>query len=351
MKHASFFALTFSVLLFLPTGRCSSLSLSPNGSTFTQMNAPTHSKVLYDAGLQMNISTYYLPEGWQIDADIRTTKTDYTRFYSRYKFDIHGTAGEVVRNVAPVRYTPYLGESTQKVWHQSLVQQLAPFGQFQGGQLTQSDYGSYLFPELVNIQGIQFIQSYVHGTRNGRAFEGLCIGILFYGEYSAMFSSVLILSPKGFWEQTVENYRWIRINKVDNPQYQQTVARLNQQKNQKSSQNAQLYMSVRQQQFDSWQKSHQATVNAYAQSNAQFNQYLKGDYSSGSGQMNSNEAFNNYLQDVTAFDDSYLGYRVKQSGHYDYWFTNGSGEYYGTNDPGFDPYHLGSDWARTYPVR
>lgn len=309
---------------------------------------------IYDQGLNMKISTYTLPQAWQVDHRIVTTTSDYTRFFSFYKFDFLGSGGEVIRNFAPVKFSPYLGESVEKIWHRTIVQQIEPFGRFEGGQLTQSYYGKYLFPQLANYPGIQLVESNISGYRNGKAFEGVCIGFLAYGNYASQLTGIIIISAKGKLNATLEKYRQINQSKRENTAYTHRINQINQQKNQQYVNYSQRIMSNRQAQFDSWQKSHQAAVNAYSQSSAAFRAHLRGSSATSSassnGPFSTQDARNNHIQGVTSFDDAYLGYRVKKSGEFDYWYTDGYGSYHGTNDAGFDPATLGSNWHRAYPV-
>jgi|GEM_PF-2565703 len=308
---------------------------------------------IYDHGLNMKIATYNLPTGWRIDHRIITATNDYTRFFKSYKFDFHGNKKEVIRNFEPVKFCPAIGESLPKTWHRTMVQQLEPFGKFAGGELTQTSWGRYIFPQFENVPGLQLVESFVTGYRNGQAFEGVCIGFLAYGEYASLFNGVIILSPKGQLQATADKYIRMNNSKRDNPQYTRKIQQLNQQKNNQYVNYAQQIMRSRKQQFDAWQRAHKSAVDAYSSSNAAFNKYLKGGSSgsSSNGPYTPQDGFNDSVQGVTSFDDAYLGYRVKKNGFYDYWYTDGFGNYHGTNDPGFDPSTLGSNWKRAYPVQ
>jgi hypothetical protein len=304
---------------------------------------------IYDKGVNMKISSYTLPQGWKVDHQIATAINDPKRFFSTYKFDFLSSKGEVARNFAPIKFSPAFGQPLEKFWPQTMSQLLQPFGRFSSGQVSQAYYGTYLFPEAANIQGLQMIESYVSGTRNGKAFEGVCIGFLAYGQYTSQITGVIIVGPKGQFNATFETFQRIHRSKRENPQYKQRVNQINQRK----IQSHQKVMRDRQAAFNRRQASYQELANAYSRDNAAFNEYLKGSSSSSSssyGSYSTQDAYNDNIQSVTSFNDSYFGHRIKQNGHYDYWYTDGFGNYHGTNDAGFDPNSLQGNWSRAYPV-
>lgn len=348
MKRKFNSLISFSILFFLSL--CFTSCLQANNTEDFAKRVD-----IYDHGINMQISTYQLPYGWKVDHRIVTATQDYTRFFKSYKFDFLGPKKEVIRNVAPVSFCPYLGESVDEVWHQTMVQQLQPFGKFSTGPLLKGYYGKSLFPELANYPGIKLIESHVSGYRNGRAFEGVCIGFLSYGDYASQLNALIILSPKGQLQNTMKTYLVIRQSKQENRQYTQYITRLNQQKIQYYLKNQKTIKDQRERHFNEWQERNREAVAAYSAANRSFNDYLKGNYSGGNSNRNgaysTQDAFNDHVKGTTSFDDSYLGYRVAKQGNYNYWYTDGYGNYYGTNDPGFDPNTLNGSWRRAQPVR
>jgi len=62
-------------------------------------------------------------------------------------------------------------------------------------------------------------------------------------------------------------------------------------------------------------------------------------------------AINDNLRGTTSFEDPHYGHVINEFGHYDRWFTDGSGNYHGTNDPTFEPIRdLGANWGATSPM-
>lgn len=318
-------------------------------SGFTTDNTESNSTVnIYDRGLNMKISSFRIPKGWKVDHHIVSALNDPNKFFTDYKLDFLSSRGEVARNFAPVKFSPAFGQPLQSFWPQNIRQLMQPFGQFSASQPTQAYYGKYLYPEAANIQGLQMIESSVSGTRNGQAYEGICIAFLAYGSYVSQMTGVIIIGPKGQFNNTFETVRQMFQSQQKNPQYTQRINQLNQRKMQMNQQ----VMRQREMAFQRGQASYKALAQAYDRDNASFNAYLKGSSSSGSsyGSYSSQDGFNDHLQGVTSFDDSYYGHRIKQNGEYDYWYTDGFGNYHGTNDPGFDPASLQGSWKRAYPI-
>jgi len=62
------------------------------------------------------------------------------------------------------------------------------------------------------------------------------------------------------------------------------------------------------------------------------------------------DAFIDGIHDSTSFQDPYSGQQITQDGDYDYWYQDNLGNYYGTDDPGFDPHSLQGNWQRIEPL-
>lgn len=71
------------------------------------------------------------------------------------------------------------------------------------------------------------------------------------------------------------------------------------------------------------------------------------DYSS---DYDGHDAFIDAIHDSTSFQDPYSGQQITQDGDYDYWYQDNLGNYYGTDDPGFDPHSLQGNWERIEPL-
>jgi len=56
------------------------------------------------------------------------------------------------------------------------------------------------------------------------------------------------------------------------------------------------------------------------------------------------------INETTSFFDESTGSRVTQDGQYDYWATDGQGNYVGSDDPNFDPNALEGNWQAVVPL-
>jgi len=70
----------------------------------------------------------------------------------------------------------------------------------------------------------------------------------------------------------------------------------------------------------------------------------------GGGHYDSHDAFIDGIHDSTSFEDPYSGRQITRDGVYDYWYQDNLGNYYGTDDPSFDPNSLQGDWQRIEPL-
>ena len=297
---------------------------------------------LYDYGLKMNIATYQLPAGWKVNQKIVTDLYNDHRFYSDYRCDFLGPRGEVISNVAPIRFSAVLGQPLQQAWQVALQQRLAQFGKFQLGPRSASRYYRHVFPQLAHWSPQVFAESYVTGYRNGQAFEGICIGIIANG-MTGQFTAQIILAPKGKFNSLIQTLQQINASKRDNPQYQSRITQLNQQKNQRVSARHQAFMN-QQRVIYNQHRARLAAIRSTSSSSTVASGNAYGTYSV-------QDAYNDHIKGTTRFDDEYLGYRVPVDGQYDRWFSDGLGHYLGSNDPSFDPASLGGSWQQVQPVR
>jgi len=62
------------------------------------------------------------------------------------------------------------------------------------------------------------------------------------------------------------------------------------------------------------------------------------------------DAFIDGIHDSTSFQDPYSEAQKTLDGDYDYWYQDNLGNYYGTDDPGFDPNSLPGNWQQIDPL-
>lgn len=304
-----------------------------------------------DEGARMQIATYTLPYGWKVDHKIAIDQQNFSRFFHYYKFDFHGPNQEVIRNVAPVQYSPLTGSSRDQALMTTLSQQMGALGNFRWGQWTAGQSAYYLFPQLAYVKGLQVYEIPLSGTRNGKAFQGVFIAMISDGGYGGSFNGLIVLSPQNRLQQTLGSARQIFASKRENSRYSQ----LFQAKRQRMQTAHQQEMARRQGEYDAHQKQMQGLYDARSRDNHAFNDYIKsrgqGNGGNANGPYTSQDGFNDHLKGTTSFDDTYFGHRISVQGNYQYWYTDGFGHYHGTNDAGFDPNSLQGHWYCTNPVR
>lgn len=107
----------------------------------------------------------------------------------------------------------------------------------------------------------------------------------------------------------------------------------------------------------------QAAFNSHQKNVAGLNQlqdvahesYMKtlrssGSFSSVGSDYSSHDAFIDQTHERTTFRDPWAESEINLDGQYQYNYTNGLGDYYRTNDPGFEPASLQGDWQSIDPL-
>ncbi len=69
----------------------------------------------------------------------------------------------------------------------------------------------------------------------------------------------------------------------------------------------------------------------------------------GSG-YDSHDAYIDSIHGSTRFQDPYSGQQITRDGDYDYWYQDNLGNYYGTDDPSFNPNSLPGNWQQIDPL-
>jgi len=68
------------------------------------------------------------------------------------------------------------------------------------------------------------------------------------------------------------------------------------------------------------------------------------------GDYDSHDSFIDGIHNSTSFQDPYSGHQITRDGVYDYWYQDNLGNYYGTDDPDFDPNSIQGNWQRIEPL-
>jgi len=131
-----------------------------------------------------------------------------------------------------------------------------------------------------------------------------------------------------------------------NPQYQQAQQQISQRASRQR-------MRANQQQFDSHQRMMKDRYRSNDQQNQQWMNNFRNDNagSAGSNGYSGQDAYIDSIHERNTFYDPDSGQNVSRDGQYEQNYTDGLGNYYGTNDPSFNPNSLQGDWQATEPLR
>lgn len=202
--------------------------------TFNQSHASTPSSsvevTVMDHGLDMAIATYTLPPGWKIDQDIVTDAL--TGKSTRYKLDILGPHGEIIRHLLPVLYGDALGDFTH-VWQKTARHALlditsdVTFGQPEtDGDLIRKRRTIPSFEQDAAQAGVENIYEVnVTGTRKDKPYAGKLL--LYHSPPKGGLGVILpeiLLGPADLLTQTIEIYLKMTASLKENVQYGQTLS-------------------------------------------------------------------------------------------------------------------------------
>lgn len=111
-------------------------------------------------------------------------------------------------------------------------------------------------------------------------------------------------------------------------------------------------MADNQARFNSHQQMMKGIYDANDQQHARFmDNFSNSGTSAWSGSdYTGHDAYIDGIHERSSFQDPYSGQQVSQDGQYDNWYNNGLGDYYGTDDPSFDPNSMDGNWQRIEPL-
>lgn len=326
--------------------------------TIKTEDVPTSSPrqvVMVDEGLRMGMYRETIPAGWQVFQKIQSNMQEGGfRYYLR---DLYGPNGEIIRDLGNAVYNHYFGLTMDMVLTQaamSVVEQ----PQFQ--QARPSRMLEQCEEVRRNRQGLQAGQTWetwempFRGTRDGQPYQGmLYLQHMPYPQLGqAGFLEIeLVASPLAQVEEALRVTEQVLRSREANPEY---LAR-RQQFNREMSQRNYAQHQNRMAQLRANHNAHQARMrDIYAASDAQHQQFMTQLRSSGgsnSSDYSSHDALIDQIHERSTFNDPYSGQETHREGQYDHWYTDGMGEYYGTDDPSFDPNSLPGNWERIEPQR
>jgi|GEM_PF-3538094 len=329
-------------------------SIAPS-SAWQNQQLNGNSVVITDRGLQIPMGTYHLPEGWQVFQSIAFDPN--TGKQMEYKLDMLGPKNELIRGFPITEYGPFHGRNFEDSWKNPVVQSLnhqmssLSIGQIRPSQRMQN---SRIFRETsaeFSSQGmrLQALEVPFSGIFQGMDYKGMAFLTtteipMMHG--TGMLSYSLITAPAEIFETALITKFQIDDSYQPNPQHRQRIRQLLQQSTQQA-------MASNQASFEAHQQRMATMRQGYDAHNKQWSDIFFGsgwETSTGSG-YSSHDSFIDAITGHTTFDDPHSGFQIKTEGHYQYNYTDGMGNFYGTDDPNFNPNTLQGNWQYIEPVR
>jgi hypothetical protein len=330
-------------------------------STAPMSTSNSETITIYDKGLQMPVANIHPPSGFKVKSDISTNVS--TGNYDRYLIEVANGKGELVAYFSDMTYTVYRDMYTGQLQGIS-VHQICDYlkEQLKVAYFTQVEFGQ-MSPDIQGMQQKEFLQISQMGQQQGAKatlvqipLKGKHKGIRVSGKIG-FIQYDLTHQFQGFYEAmgtmslpylifaSTDNYTsfetQIRQMKIDfNPAWNQAKAQISQRSHEQR-------MAQNKQNFDAHQRQHKATQDMYqSQNDAWYDRNL------GSGsQYNSSASFIDAVTGHTSFNDPETGFKVRQEGHYNHWFTNGQGQYHGTDDPNVKSSDFQGNWQSIQPMK
>ncbi len=329
---------------------------------------------ILDHGLRMTRGTQVIPAGWKLIQNVATDPG--TGALAKYVMDIRGPNGELARSMAPSNYSQYLGTTLDQTWRglamrglQQEVQNLQ-LGSPQRSPILESLDGFRKAEEMGRQSGmtLEAFEAPLRGTTAGQPVAGFVYVTHFSSPQmpgSGTVQITMLVSPQDRLAEALRINEEMARSYQPNPAFEQRVREINQ-----------MAMRRQQQQSDQWmaqsQRMHQQRMAAnkaqfqshqqmmqdrYATNDAMNQQWMDnfrrdgGTVTSGGSSYSEHDAFIDGIYERNTFDDPYSGQQVHTEGYYDQWYTNGQGDYVGTNDLMFNPNAVDNgDWQETRPL-
>lgn len=315
--------------------------------------------VLMDTGLELPFASFTVPAGFQLRYEIATNPQ--TGQYDSYFIELENAAGSLVRMPGELTYAAHQGTAIQP----SVVYLFSRSVQ----DITDMEFGEMVdHPELLagpigqrSIPALRALGMELQAWR--MPFQGRRGDALLQGRAEVLHS----YNPdhEGIGTVTVRvlmcdasqiNHLLAAVALMDrsfqrNPQHQQTVVAIHNQVMRQMTEDHQRRMANQQQVFDAHQQRMRGIYAANEAQNRQWRENFFNSWNTGAGGEaghSFNEAWRDALTGQTTFNDPATGQQVKRDGHYNHWFTDGAGNYQGSDDSSFNP---GQGWQRIEPVR
>ena len=304
---------------------------------------------ILDQGLQMPRGTQVISEGWTLTQNIATDPT--SGQLQRYQLDIRGPGGELIRGLGVAMYGPMNGADLEQTWRaaamrglQNEVQQIA-LGDLQRSARLESLVQFRRVAQMAGPRGMEVrgLEAPLRGSVQGQPVEGV-VYVMHFGSSqmpgAGTIQTSVVVSPPDRLAEAMRLNEQMANSYQPNPQYEQRVQQISQQR-----------MAANQAQHQQWMANSQAQhQQRMANNQARFQshqQMMQGRYDAADQQMQSWQAQQrssdemqrrtiNGINETVDLYDSQAGqtYYGAQSGYDSYWTDPATGNVVGTQ--GYD---------------
>lgn len=329
-------------------------------STDPLMAEEGKSVVVMDRGIGVPVGSLALPEGYSIRYDVATNPQ--TGQFDEFFVDLAGPDGKQIRGTGIVDYSFFNNQdpvAISQVLISRGVQDFSSvdFGNFETNEERMAHQDAQRRIEVARAQGmdLQFYAVPFRGIRADGELRGVAeITHTLYHDHSGRhiggnLNVRLIFAPEESFAQAKADAVKVDAGFHPNPQHGQMVSQLVDQQTARMTREHQQRMAAQQQAFEAHQQKMQGIYRANEAHNQAWREQFNRGWntgSSGSGYTH-DDAFRDTVVGQTAFDDPYTGDQIRRDGHYNHWFTDGQGNYQGSDDPNFNP---GSGWQSIEPL-
>jgi len=317
---------------------------------------------LWDRSLGMALGTMMIPKGWIFEQDIALNLQ--SGLYDRYHTDLLSPEGQLIRSVNSSFYSPTEGIGFDETWRVMVEEAIRyELDEVMIGHLRPSTTlaGDKTFQEtasMMRAQGIRMeaLEVPFSGWLDDERYQGVAYVAHAKNPWMGdmgVIAAKLVTSPAYLFNETVKLDKLISGSYERNRMYELKVSQVQMQalnRNQPAWQ--QPARSLHSTQYDDcyqnyaypfyWFDGSYGLTPHYDELNSYWYDSFFGSWNTNAGHSynggySSTDHFLDAITGYSTFEDPYSGYNVRIEGHYRYNYTDGYGNYYGTDDPLFDP--------------
>ena len=329
---------------------------------------------VYDRGLGMPTSTMRIPAGGDFQHDVAFDPSA-GRFTS-FKMVTVGPRNQYIRSYlgnfpyGSVNGVPFEQALQQAVDHVLGVERLRnlQLGRLEPYAQAMDDSELAAMSQRLASRGqrLEMFEAGFSGQRGGRRYQG---SILFTHIVSpnAGFGQItpgrMVFALAEDFPEADRVADEIDASRVRNPEYGRAMAGISERLRQQSDATSRQMMDQSAQAHQRRMADQKAAFSSHQRNMAGLNQiqdaahesYMttlrsRGSFASVDSDYGGQQAVVDQIHGRSSFADPWTNSRIALDGQYKYNFTNGLGDYYRTDDPGFDPASLQGNWRAIRPL-